>query len=155
MKYREDVVTCFSQDYGGSSTTTAADTFWKTASTPKINPAYTLFANFKQYKKVRVPVTDAERNRGYRQVPVIPNDECMLFKHKKEGPVMFTMQDCLAGLQIAFCDKKFVILQLTNAQPGQVNVPCLNKKCKNVVEFSLKDPPPHLKPGQQLIVVNI
>jgi uncharacterized membrane protein (UPF0127 family) len=116
---------------------------WKTATIAEFDPKLRIEADGKVYR-VRVPQTEAEMNRGYRQVYNIARDECMLFKYERDQPVIFTMMHCFVGLRIVFCDAQFKVLRVADALPGMAQVPCNNPKCRNVIEFALKPSPPHI-----------
>jgi len=125
---------------------------WRTAETPRFNSEYTVSVDGRKFD-VRVPVTEAEKNRGYREVAAIPENECMLFMYAYPRPMTFTMQNCLVGLRIVFCDKDYRVLQVSDAAAGVPEVPCNNPLCQNVIEFGLERNPPNVKAGERVVVV--
>lgn len=124
---------------------------WEYATTPAFDPTYTLKHKGRPFR-VRVPVNGAEKNRGYRLVPSIASDECMLFMYDEAGPMTFTMEHCLVGLRIVFCDGDYNVLQVSDAQPGVKRVPCRHPRCQNVVEFGLGPGTPDVGVGDVLII---
>jgi uncharacterized membrane protein (UPF0127 family) len=118
---------------------------WELATTPAFDSSYSVVTDGQRRFRVRVPVSDAEKNRGYRQVKDISQDECMLFMYDEPGPMTYTMEHCLVGLRIVFCDKLFNVLQVSDAEAGVKRVECSNAQCQNVIEFALRPNPPECK----------
>lgn len=119
---------------------------WRSVSIAAVQPGVALRALardgtlLREFPIVRVPETELELVRGFREHRVEP-DECMVFAYSgAPRRKTFTMENCVSPLSICFCvpaeghENRFRIVHRADVNPGVASVPS-TVPCTHVFEF--------------------